>query len=142
MRCFGDAFEKTLTSMFLTMFLKTQTIVATMHLTMLIAHPYPPPPFGKTPKKTVVFMLPLNLSNIKTLSVLLRKEYILVCLSVPTTFSPFTFHRLHLKSVLFTHHTRRNYTVEKRRGSFENISLDSSSYEKAAGWEHGQTPYL
>ena len=27
--------------MFLTMFFKTQNIVQTMHLTMLIAHPYP-----------------------------------------------------------------------------------------------------
>ena len=40
MRCFGDVFEKTSTSMFLTMFFKTQNIVPTMHLTMLIAHPY------------------------------------------------------------------------------------------------------
>ena len=29
--------------MFLTMFFKTQNIVQTMHLTMLIAHPYPSP---------------------------------------------------------------------------------------------------
>ena len=41
MRCFGDVFEKTSTSMFLTMFFKTQNIGQTMHLTMLIAHPYP-----------------------------------------------------------------------------------------------------
>ena len=40
MRCFGDVFEKTSTSMFLTMFFKTPNIVPTMHLTMLIAHPY------------------------------------------------------------------------------------------------------
>jgi len=40
MRCFGDVFEKTSTSMFLTMFFKTQNIEQTMHLTMLIAHPY------------------------------------------------------------------------------------------------------
>ena len=40
MRCFGDVFEKTSTSMFLTMFFKTQNIGQTMHLTMLIAHPY------------------------------------------------------------------------------------------------------
>ena len=40
MRCFDDVFEKTLTSMFLTMFFETQNIVQTMHLTMLIAHPY------------------------------------------------------------------------------------------------------
>ena len=37
-RC--DFFEKTLTYMFLTMFFKMQNIVQTMHLTMLIAHPY------------------------------------------------------------------------------------------------------
>ena len=37
---FGDVFEKTSTSMFLTMFFKTQNIMQTMHLTMLIAHPY------------------------------------------------------------------------------------------------------
>jgi len=42
MRCFGDVFEKTSTSMFLTMFFKTQNIEQTMHLTMLIAHPYLP----------------------------------------------------------------------------------------------------
>ena len=30
--------------MFLTMFFKTQNIGQTMHLTMLIAHPYPPLP--------------------------------------------------------------------------------------------------
>ena len=29
--------------MFLTMFFKTQNIVQTMHLTILIAHPYPAP---------------------------------------------------------------------------------------------------
>ena len=40
MRCFGDVFEKTSTSIFLTMFFKTQNIGQTMHLTMLIAHPY------------------------------------------------------------------------------------------------------
>ena len=40
MQCFGDVFEKPLTSMFLTMFFKTQNMVPTMHLTMLIAHPY------------------------------------------------------------------------------------------------------
>ena len=40
MRCLGDVFEKTSTSMFLTMFFKTQNIGQTMHLTMLIAHPY------------------------------------------------------------------------------------------------------
>ena len=40
MRCFGDFFENTSTSMFLTMFFKTQNIVQTMHLTMLIAHPW------------------------------------------------------------------------------------------------------
>ena len=40
MRCSGDVYEKTSTSMFLTMFFKTQNIVQTMHLTMLIAHPY------------------------------------------------------------------------------------------------------
>jgi len=40
MRCFGDVFEKTSTLMFLTMFFKMQNIVQTMHLTMLIAHPY------------------------------------------------------------------------------------------------------
>ena len=43
MRCFGDVFEKTSTSMFLTMFFKTQNIRQTMHLTMLIAHPYAGP---------------------------------------------------------------------------------------------------
>jgi len=40
MRCFGDFFEKTSTSMFWTMFYKTQNIEQTIHLTMLIAHPY------------------------------------------------------------------------------------------------------
>ena len=40
MRCFGDVSEKTSTSMFLTMFFKMQNIGQTMHLTMLIAHPY------------------------------------------------------------------------------------------------------
>ena len=39
MQCFGDVFEKILTSMFLTMFFKMQNIGQTMHLTMLIAHP-------------------------------------------------------------------------------------------------------
>ena len=33
--------------MFLTMFFKTQNIVPTMHLTMLIAHPYPNMAFYK-----------------------------------------------------------------------------------------------
>ena len=33
MRCFGDVFEKPSTSMFLTMFFKTQNIEQTMHLT-------------------------------------------------------------------------------------------------------------
>ena len=40
MQCFRNVFEKTSTSMFLTMFFKMQNIVQTMHLTMLIAHPY------------------------------------------------------------------------------------------------------
>ena len=40
MQCFGDVFEKASMSMFLTMFFKTQNIEQTMHLTMLIAHPY------------------------------------------------------------------------------------------------------
>ena len=39
MRCFGNVFEKTSTSMFLTMFFKAQNIGQTMHLTMLNAHP-------------------------------------------------------------------------------------------------------
>ena len=40
MQFFGDVYEKTLISMFLTMFEKTQNIAQTM----LIAHPYTPPP--------------------------------------------------------------------------------------------------
>ena len=42
MQCFSNVFEKTLTSMFSTMFFKTQNIVQTM----LIAHPY----FQGTPR--------------------------------------------------------------------------------------------
>ena len=54
MQCFSDVFEKTSTSMFLTMFFKTQNIVPTMHLTMLIAHPYVVQPLwevGGLPKR-------------------------------------------------------------------------------------------
>ena len=71
MRCFGDVFEKTSTSMFLTMFFKTQNIVPTMHLTMLIAHPYVVQPLwevGGLPKR-------LHRANSSALQMLWKVEF-------------------------------------------------------------------